>query len=116
MFSIQAFKELFIWAPTFCTSINITNFVEVAISYHDSMREVAIGLALQTHSGELSCYIALWGGLVQGGFLDTSHFSDHKEGEHALQEQEKKRKKKKAASLENMQSTPCRLFKSRKLN
>lgn len=57
------------------------------------MREVAIGLALQTHSGELSCYIALWGGLVQGGFLDTSHFSDHKEGEHALQEQEKKKKK-----------------------
>lgn len=56
------------------------------------MREVAIGLALQTHSGELSCYIALWGGLVQGGFLDTSHFSDHKEGEHALQEQEKKKK------------------------
>lgn len=54
------------------------------------MREVAIGLALQTHSVELSCYIALWGGLVQGGFLDTSHFSDHKEGEHALQEQEKK--------------------------
>lgn len=79
------------------------------------MREVAIGLALQTHSGELSCYIALWGGLVQGGFLDTSHFSDHKEGEHALQEQEKK-KKKDAASLENMQSTPSRLFKSRKLN
>lgn len=78
------------------------------------MREVAIGLALQTHSGELSCYIALWGGLVQGGFLDTSHFSDHKEGEHALQEQEKK--KKDAASLENMQSTPSRLFKSRKLN
>lgn len=77
------------------------------------MREVAIGLALQTHSGELSCYIALWGGLVQGGFLDTSHFSDHKEGEHALQEQEKK---KDAASLENMQSTPSRLFKSRKLN
>lgn len=57
------------------------------------MREVAIGLALQTHSGELSCYIALWGGLVQGGFLDTSHFSDHKEGEHALQEQEKKKKR-----------------------
>lgn len=80
------------------------------------MREVAIGLALQTHSGELSCYIALWGGLVQGGFLDTSHFSDHKEGEHALQEQEKKKKKKDAASLENMQSTPSRLFKSRKLN
>lgn len=49
------------------------------------MREVAIRLTLQTHSAELSCHIALWSGLVQGGFPDASHFSGHKEGEHALQ-------------------------------
>lgn len=60
-------------------------------SYHDSMGEIAIGLALQTHSGELSCYIALWGGLVQGGLPDTSHFSGHEEGQHTLQEDKGKK-------------------------
>ena len=55
-------------------------------TYHDSVGEIAIGLSLQTHSGELSCHIALWGGFVQGGLLDTSHLSDHEEGQHALQE------------------------------
>lgn len=53
--------------------------------YHDGMGEVAIGLALQTHSAELSCHIALWGGFVQGGLPDTSHFSGNKEGQHTLQ-------------------------------
>lgn len=49
------------------------------------MGEVAIGLALQTHSVELSCHVALWGGLVQGGFPDAGHFSGHEEGKHTLQ-------------------------------
>ena len=49
------------------------------------MREVAIGLTLQTHGGELSCYIALWGGFIKGGLPDTSHFGGHEEGQHTLQ-------------------------------
>lgn len=56
------------------------------------MGEIAIGLALQTHSGELSCHIALWGGLVQGGLPDTSHFCGHEEGQHALQEDKGEKK------------------------
>lgn len=51
---------------------------------HDSVGKVAVGLALQTHSAQLSCNVALWGGLVQGGLLDTSHLSDHEEGQHTL--------------------------------
>lgn len=54
------------------------------------MGKIAVGLALQTHSGELSCHVALWGGLVQGGLPDASHFSGHKEGQHALEEDEGK--------------------------
>jgi len=56
-------------------------------SYHDGVGEVAIGLALQTHGGELGCHIALRGGLVQGGLPDPGHLSGHEEGQHALQQE-----------------------------
>lgn len=60
----------------------------VGTSYHDGVGEVAVGLALQTHSGELSSHVAVRGGLVQSGLPDTGHFSGHKEGQHALEEDE----------------------------
>lgn len=53
------------------------------------MGEIAIGLALQTHSAELSGHIALRGGFVQGGLPDTSHFCGHKEGQHTLEKDNK---------------------------
>ena len=56
------------------------------------MGKVAVGLSLQAHSAQLSSHVALWGGLVQGGLLDTSHLSDHEEGQHALQEERKLKK------------------------
>lgn len=49
------------------------------------MGEVTVGLALQPHGAELSSHVALRGGFVKGGLPDTSHFCDHKEGQHALE-------------------------------
>lgn len=59
--------------------------LRVHSTHHESMGKVAVSLALQTHSAELSCHVALWGGFVQSGFSDTSHLSGHKEGKHTLQ-------------------------------
>lgn len=64
-------------------------FFSISCSYHDGVGKVAVGLSLQAHSTQLSSHVALWGGLVQGGLLDTSHLSDHEEGQHALQEERK---------------------------
>lgn len=65
--------------------------VQVSASYHDGVGKVAIGLALQTHGGELGCDVALGGGLVQGRLPDASHFGGHEERQHALGEDEDKR-------------------------
>lgn len=54
------------------------------LTYHDGVREIAVGLVLQSHSVQFSSYVAFRGGLVQGGLPDLRHLGSHKERQHTL--------------------------------
>lgn len=91
----QGLIKVSYWAWNFITMTNIHVYLmywymNIYTAYHDSMGKVAVGLALQPHSAELSCHVAFWSGFVQGRLSDTSHLSGHKEGQHTLQKRERK--------------------------
>lgn len=58
--------------------------VSLACPYHDCMRQVAVGLALQPHRVELRGHIAGRVGLVQCGPPDLTQLGGHEERQDTL--------------------------------
>lgn len=60
------------------------SIVWLARPYHDCVRQVAVGLALQPHRVELRGHIAVRVGLVQSGPPDLTQLGGHKEWQDTL--------------------------------